>query len=216
MKNKKVITLVCCLALVAAMSLGATVAYLTADGSVTNTFTVGKINPPVDPKDPTHEDPSFAGYLDEVKVDVYGVEDEDSTARVLTNEYKLIPGHEYIKDPTVHIGPDSEACYIFVKIENGISAVTEEITLEKGWTAVGGEENVWYKKCSATEDNGKNEDFVVFKTFKVKDIADADALAEVADASIVVNAYIIQSDGFASVDDAWKEVNPEPSETPKP
>lgn len=215
MKNKKVITLVCCLALVAAMSLGATVAYLTANGSVTNTFTVGKITPPVNPDDPTHDDPSLAGYLDEVKVNEYGEEDEESTARVLTNDYKLIPGHEYIKDPTVHIGPDSEECYIFVKIENGISTVTEEITLVDGWTAVDGEENVWYQLCEKTGEEG-NEDFVVFETFKVKGTADEDALDEVADASIVVNAYIIQSDGFDTVDDAWKEVKPEPSETPKP
>ena len=207
MKNKKVITLVCCLALVAAMSLGATVAYLTANGSVTNTFTVGKITPPVNPDDPTHDDPSLAGYLDEVKVNEYGEEVEDFTARVLTNNYKLIPGHEYIKDPTVHIGPDSEECYIFVKIENGISDVTEEITLVDGWIAVDGEENVWYQLCEKTGEEG-NEDFVVFETFKVKGTADKDALDEVADASIVVNAYIIQSNGFETVDDAWKEVKP--------
>ena len=215
MKNKKLIILVCCLALVTAMSLGATVAYLTANGSVTNTFTVGKVNPPVDPDDPSHDDPALAGYLDEKAVSKDGKEVEDSTARVLGNEYKLIPGHEYIKDPTVHIGPDSEACYIFVKIENGISAVTDTITPVSGWTKVEGEDNVWYQKCSATEDNGKNVDFVVFEKFTVKSDASATDLAAVVDKSIVVNAYIIQAEGFDTAADAWAEAKPAEPKTEK-
>lgn len=202
MKNrKKLLTLVCCLAIVAAVSLGATVAYLTAHGSVTNTFTLGKINPP----DPDI-DPELAGFLDEAKVDEYGVEDEEAEKRVLANEYKLIPGHTYTKDPTVHIGPDSEPCYVFVKIENGISDVTEIIAPVSGWTKFDSEDNVWYQTYTTNDD--ENVDFVVFQTFKVLGTATDTALEAVKDESIVVNAYIIQSDGFETVADAWAEVKP--------
>lgn len=207
MKNKKLITLICCLALVTVVSLGATIAYLTANATVTNTFTVGKINEPEDPENPTNEDPALAGFLDELKVTVYGEKDTTTTERVTGNEYKLIPGHTYTKDPTVHIGPDSEACYVFVKIENGISAVTETISLESGWTAVEGETNVWYQKCAATGDDNAN--FVVFKTFTVKGDADATALAAAADKNIKVTAYIIQADGLDTAAKAWAEVKPE-------
>lgn len=205
MKNKKLITLVCCLALVAAMSLGATVAYLTANGSVTNTFTVGKITDPDQPDEPTVDDPKLAGTLDEAKVDEYGVKDKEATERVLANEYKLVPGHTYVKDPTVHVGPNSEKCYVFVKVENGISAVTEDITMETAWTALDGADGVYYQVCEATGD--ANANFVAFNTFTVKSGVEAADLEAVKDGKIVVNAYIIQYDGFSSASEAYAAVD---------
>ena len=114
----------CTVLLVTASVLG-TMAYLTSQDQVVNTFTVGNV----------------AITLDETDVDVNG--DKDSEDRVKANEYKLLPGHTYTKDPIVHVDADSEDCYLFVKVENGIAAIEADTKVadqmaEKGWVAVGG------------------------------------------------------------------------------
>ena len=100
---KKTLTVLLALVLVIAMSVAGTMAYLTSTDSVTNTFTVGNVKI----------------TLDEAKASEYGVAD-NTVARVQKNEYKLIPGHSYTKDPTIHVDANSEDCYLFVKVENGI------------------------------------------------------------------------------------------------
>ena len=91
-KTRKILLMAACAVLLVCISVGATVAYLTSTDSVTNTFTVGKV----------------AITLDEAQVTEYGVAVEGAD-RVKTNTYKLIPGHEYKKDPTVHFAAGSEA-----------------------------------------------------------------------------------------------------------
>ena len=39
------------------------------------------------------------------------------------NAYHLLPGQTYTKDPTIHVSDDSEGCYLFVKVENGIKNI---------------------------------------------------------------------------------------------
>ena len=103
MKAKKVLALVLCAALLVAGSVAATLAYLTSKTEVvTNTFSVGNVTI----------------TLDEAKVNEYGVEAEGED-RVKANEYKLIPGHTYVKDPMVHVTEKSEQCYVFVKVVDG-------------------------------------------------------------------------------------------------
>ena len=95
MKMKKLLVLALCLVTIASISVVATLAYFTDNDSVTNTFTVGKVGI----------------KLDEAKTNEYGVEVEGAD-RVQGNEYKAIPGHVYVKDPTVTVEKDSEASYI--------------------------------------------------------------------------------------------------------
>lgn len=206
MKTKsKALLLSLCAALLVVGSVMGTLAYLTVTASVTNTFTVGKV---------TFNDEDFAGGLDEVKTDMYGVADEEGT-RVQANEYKLVPGHEYTKDPTVHIGDDSEDCYLFVKVENGIASLeaTGATTIEaqmlaKGWKKLENVDNVWYY-CGLTEGEVNtniavvkaSDNVVVFENFTLADDADLSILNKDNDGNvtdkIVVNAYAIQADGFA-------------------
>lgn len=107
--KKKLMTALA-LILVVAMSVAGTYAYLTSTKTVTNTFTVG----------------SVGITLDEAKVDVNGTKDESATARVTENTYKLMPGHEYLKDPTVHVTAGSEACYVFIEVKNDIKNIVFE------------------------------------------------------------------------------------------
>ncbi|HCX43758.1 MAG TPA: hypothetical protein DHN18_03785 [Oscillibacter sp.] len=102
-KTKALLMSLCAVLLVAASVLG-TMAYLTDSKDVKNTFTVGNV----------------AIKLDEAKVDENGTQvvdkDGNPVARVTENEYKLLPGHTYTKDPTVTVLKPSVASYVRMKV----------------------------------------------------------------------------------------------------
>lgn len=213
MKTKtKALALALCAVLLVVSTVFVTMAYLTSKDTVTNTFTVGKVTI----------------TLDEADVDLMGVKDGD--ARVKANEYKLIPGHTYIKDPTIHVAGDSENCWLFVKVKNGLediiagnTSVSENDTTDtvytieaqmtkNGWSLVTGETNIYAYEKIATAKTG---DYKVFDNFKLKDDADVSsyATADNEDSVINVTAYAIQADGFATAAAAWAEA-PSDWETP--
>ena len=97
-KSKALLLTLCAVLLVAASVLG-TMAYLTSTDSVENTFTVGKVKI----------------TLDEAKVTTDGKPVEGAD-RVQKNEYKLMPGHTYTKDPTVTVKEGSEESYVRMKV----------------------------------------------------------------------------------------------------
>lgn len=94
--KKAMLMTLCAIILVVATVFG-TMAYLTSTDTVTNTFTVGNV----------------AIKLDEAKVDENGV---GGTERVKVNDYKLMPGHTYTKDPTVTVVDGSEKSYVRMKV----------------------------------------------------------------------------------------------------
>ena len=94
---KKLLLAVCCAALLVCVSIGATVAYLTSNDAVKNTFTVGNVQI----------------KLDEAKTDDKGNGTPvEGAARVKANKYHLLPGHSYTKDPTVTVLAGSEESYV--------------------------------------------------------------------------------------------------------
>lgn len=97
-KSKALLLTLCAVLLVAASVLG-TMAYLTSTDTVTNTFTVGKVEI----------------KLDEAKVNADGIP-EEGAARVTANSYKLMPGTTYTKDPTVTVKAGSEEAYVRMKV----------------------------------------------------------------------------------------------------
>ena len=92
-KSKALLLTLCAVLLVAASVLG-TMAYLTSTDTVTNTFTVGKV---------------------EIKLDETDVTDPNGP-RVKANSYKLMPGTAYTKDPTVTVLKGSEESYVRMKV----------------------------------------------------------------------------------------------------
>lgn len=112
-KAKKILTLVACAVLLVCLSVGATIAYLTSTtGKVENTFTVGN---------------GVEITLDEAKAVQLEADDEDGNKagdyvadgdnRQNNNAYELHPGITAVKDPTIHVGEDSDDCWIIAKIE---------------------------------------------------------------------------------------------------
>lgn len=190
---KKTLTLALAFVLVAALAIGGTVAYLTATtGNVVNTFTVGNVALTLDEKDVTKSDGS----------------------RVKANKYHLIPGSEYDKDPTVHVTAGSEACYVFVKVENGLGAaekasgdngyvtIADQIAAN-GWTAVSGNAGYFYKIVEAdTAKTGTS--LVVFEKFGISGTVSQDDYAALASAEITIKACAVQSEGLNTAEAAFE------------
>ena len=177
--------------LLVAVSIAGTLAYMTSTAEVKNTFTVGNVTI----------------TMDEAKVndDGYG-KPVAGADRVTTNPYKLIPDHEYTKDPTIHVDGASEDCWLFVKVENGISGIeaagATTIAAQmaaNGWTLVADNVYAYEDKASA------GADVVVFEKFVIADNVTNETLKNnyASNVTVVVTAYAIQADGFETAADAW-------------
>lgn len=195
MKTKtKVLGMVTAAVLLVTATVFGTMAYLTSTDEVTNTFTVGSVNI----------------ELDEAKANADGTLVEDAD-RVKANSYKLMPGHEYDKDPIVHFADKSEAAWLFVEVTNeiagieskaeGYTSIAGQIT-ENGWTALDDVEGVYYRKVDAN--NSDNAvDYKVFQNFAVDGSVTGDDLKAYSEKTVKVIAYAIQADGFGTAEAAW-------------
>ena len=186
----KTLALVGCAIRLVAVSIAGTMAYMTSKtGTITNTFTVGQVNI----------------TMDEAVADAYGaVADPANRANITDFNYKLIPGRKYVKDPTIRVTTGSEQCYLFVEVNNGISAIEVEgnTTIEaqmtaNGWTKLNGT-NVWYH--AIVDARNTTVDVPVFGSFTIDGEANT---ADYASAKITVTAYAVQADGFNDAADAW-------------
>ena len=113
-KSKALLMTLCAVLLVAASVLG-TMAYLTSTDEVENTFTVGKVKI----------------TLDEAKVNADGT--VNGTERVKGNEYKLMPGHTYVKDPTVTVKAPSVDSYVRMKVTFNNAAAIIALCTNPDW-----------------------------------------------------------------------------------
>ena len=103
-KSNALLLTLCAVLLVAASVLG-TMAYLTSTDTVTNTFTIGRVEIKLDETDVTNP----------------------TGPRVQANSYKLMPGTTYTKDPTVTVKAGSEESYVRMKVT--FNKATEIIAL---------------------------------------------------------------------------------------
>lgn len=182
-KITKALALTVCAILLVCGSVLGTMAYLTSTDTVSNTFTVGNV----------------AITLDELETDVYGVA-APGAQRVESNKYKLIPGHTYTKEATVHVSAGSEACYLFVKLDGVLTNAEVTTVLGANWQTLEDYTGVYYY-TSVVSTSDEVRDIVVVKTFTVKTTATSETFTNPAAASIT--AYAVQADGFNSAAAAW-------------
>ncbi len=205
---KKKLTTVLAIVLVVALSVVGTYAYLTSTDTVKNTFTVGDVQI----------------KLDEAKANADGslVPNAD---RVKANSYKLLPGHNYNKDPMVTVLKGSESSYVKMTVTFSKAAALDAIFAPNGadMTSIfkGYDSTNWELK-KVTEDTGKDTRTYEFWYKEAVAAPNADValdalfdsitvpgnitnaqLATIKDMTITVNAYAIQADGFANAADAW-------------
>ena len=211
-RSKVLLLTFCALVLVAASILG-TVAYMTSQKKVTNTFTVG----------------SVSIRLDEAIVDENGVA-ADLTVRTddtnNTQSYHLIPGQTYTKDPTVTVEANSEQAYVrmMVTITNytAVKAAFGNDFLPQNYVDGTWDSTLWVYTVT-TEDTqndtvtyefryfepvtaGSSDTVLkpLFTQFTLPGTVTGEALANLANGfAIDVEGHAIQAATFADADAAW-------------
>lgn len=220
----KILSLAAGAVLLVTASVAGTLAYLTDTDSAVNTFTVGQA----------------AITLDETKVDEYGVP-VDGADRVDGNEYRLIPGQTYVKDPTLTIAKGSEPVYVrmLVTINDiaDLKAMCGDDFLPQNYVNGTWDAEAW--PCAAVTDNGDDtmtyefryydkaagtdivdatgatEDLVLdalFDSFTVPGEATNEQLEALEELEITVVGHAIQATGFADANAAWAAFTPEAAE----
>ena len=115
---------------------------------------------------------------------------------------KMIPGEPITKDPVVTVTKNSEACYVFVKIEkaNGFDDFMT-YTIADGWTELTAGSGIYYREVTASA-NDQPFDVLKGHEVQVKDSVTKDMMATLydEDGNLIENlpkltftAYAIQS-----------------------
>ena len=228
-KTTAVLASICAVLIALNAGLG-TLAYLTDEATVVNTFTVGKVD--ID--------------LNETATDENGNpitgDDGQPVDRVVENKYHLIPGKSYVKDPTITVKAKSEEAYVRMMLTftnaSAVDAVVKNTKhgfdgdYAKWLQAWGWDPQEWnYVACKT--DDVKNEITFEFRYKSTVKGADEDAklkplferlvipgtvtgeeLASLQDnpettevneeMKIVVIGHAIQALGFENADKAWE------------
>ena len=183
-KTKKILMLVLCAALLVGASVMGTVAYLTDTDDATNTFTIGAVD--IELKEYELADNGYSKTETEVGE---------------LKDIKLIPGREIEKNPFITVGEDSEDCWLFVVVENGLGDAVTINWVEGDWVNIDGT-NVWQYK-EAVEAGEKVD---VFPSITCSESLTNAQFEEIESKNIVITAYAVQADGvryeeaFAALD----------------
>lgn len=185
--SSKAFAAVLALALVIGCAVGGTVAWLTAQtGPVVNTFTYGDID-----------------------IELTETKPENQQA-------KIIPGVDIEKDPKVTVKANSEACWLFVKVEEAGTFVDGKVTysIADGWKALTGQHGVYYREVGAVT---ADTDFSILKgdVVKVSDTLTKEDIKDITTKpTLTFTAYAVQKDGITDAATAWAKVNATSSTTP--
>lgn len=200
---RKLLTLVCSGVLLVCLTVGVTVAYLSSTSTVTNTFTVGKVQITLDEGEvygPTEAEPGkFPGKFK-----------DGGVTRVQENTYKLFPAGEYDKDPTVHVAEDSEDAYLGVQVVFEDGAGADDLGIDMlacfegfamaDWALspkVVGSDDVTYTLTYKTMVEG-GDNIVLFNKLNVPEELTNDQLAKLNNVKMKITAYAVQADGFTT------------------
>ena len=171
-------------------AIGGTVAWLTAKTDpVVNTFTYGDINIELTETKPANQ------------------------------QAKIIPGVNIEKDPKVTVKANSEACWLFVKVEKAGTFVDGKVTysIADGWTKGDGTkipENVYYREAGGTTADASFNILAGDTAYpngvvKVSEnLTKTEVNSITTQPTLTFTAYAVQKDGIDTVADAWAKVSP--------
>ena len=124
-------------------------------------------------------------------------------------DLKMVPGNTITKDPTVTVQPNSEACWLFVKVVKSANFDTfMTYTMADGWTALDGQNGVYYREVGATT-AATSFDVLKDKQVIVNSDVTKTQLEEVKTANqptLTFTAYAVQKDNINSAADAWSKI----------
>ena len=125
-------------------------------------------------------------------------------------DLKMVPGNTITKDPKVTVKANSEACWLFVKVEKS-SNFDNFMTYEMadGWTALPSVAGVYYREVAATtaatEFSVLKDNSVLVKNSVTKTMLNG--LGETTFPTLTFTAYAVQKDNVNSAADAWTKAN---------
>lgn len=216
MSGKKALLAVLSLCMVIFSSVMITVAYLSDSASVVNTFSVGQVEIELDET-----------LVDEEGTPVGDLDDDGEDDRTNEgNNYHLIPGSTYVKDPTLTLKKGSEESYVRMMVtlncyDSLIEIFGDEFLPQyfvEGWDS-----ELWVStkeiKVDETNDTVTYE-FRYHKSVVAKDEAlkleplfthlivpkelTKEELKKIQNLNMKVEAHAIQKSGFTLAEDAWK------------
>lgn len=207
-RGKKIVLTAGCGAALVTVSILGTLAYLTDTDYNVNTFTVGRVGI----------------TLDEAKVNPDGTPVAGAD-RVKENNYHLLPGQTYIKDPTITVNAGSEEAYvrILVTINNAgdLKAIFGDDFLPENYID-GWDKTIW--PCSSITEHADDTITYEFRYYTTADASDlteglvldalfetitvpgeltGEDLAAISDLEITVTGHAIQAAGFEDAQMAW-------------
>lgn len=185
----RLFVLMLALVLVLGCAVGGTVAWLVAKTDpVVNTFTYGDINI------------------------------ELTETKPANRQAKIIPGVDIEKDPKVTVNAGSEACWLFVKVEEEdwptfkeADGTTKKVSyaMANGWAALDGVAGVYYREVDAvTADTSFGilaGDIVTVSENLTK--TEVNSITAGTQPTLTFTAYAVQKDGIADAATAWSKVS---------
>ena len=134
---------------------------------------------------------------------------------------KMVPGNTITKDPKVTVAANSEACWLFVKVDKSANLDSFiSYTIADGWTpgeGTGEGKNgvpvgVYFREVAAS---GTNQTFsvlagdtVTVKTDVTKAMLDGLSVEGATQPTLTFTAYACQKDNVTTAADAWAKVQP--------
>ncbi len=201
-RTKAVLLASSALLLVTGSVLG-TIAFLTDTEKAVNTFTVGNVS------------------IDLEETDV------DGDGNLLENEYHLVPGEEYVKDPTVTVNAGSESAYVRMVMTVYNWSVAKDalaFTTPPSDVLLGGYDSAVWVPNGVTLDSaantavfefryyktanglsGETELPALFETLMIPGTITGEELQALHDGGFQmdIEGHAIQAAGFADADAAW-------------
>lgn len=133
-------------------------------------------------------------------------------------EYKIIPGVNISKDPKVTVKADSEACWLFVKVAEKGTFVTDKVTysIANGWMPLDATNHpgVYYREVDAVTADTNFNVLTGDATYPngVVTVSENLTKAEVnsvvaTQSTLTFTAYAVQKDGIDTAAEAWAKVS---------
>ena len=128
------------------------------------------------------------------------------------SDYKIIPGVEIEKDPRVKVKAGSEACWLFVKVEEAGTFVANKVTysVDDSWTKGNGTDipaNVYYRELGAATNDISFDVLAGNKINVSSDLTKEDIKDITTQPTLTFTAYAVQKDGIANAATAWSKVS---------
>ena len=147
---KKTLLAILCTIIACSCVMGGTLAYLMAKtDTVKNTFTIGSIS---------------------IAISETKGENGETQTGYINKTFKMSPGATIPKDPTVSVLANSEACWLFVKLEKSDNFdAFLEYTIAAGWTELTTGSGIYWRAVDATTTEAVAFDVLLNDQVTVKD-----------------------------------------------